>query len=371
MAAKIIREGDGIWIAEVPPFSESGRPVCTFAGSMAAVLAHSSHPLGVEDILGLSGYAFHTRWCHSNGEPTGCPGSVSLEQGFLLDALSEHSGWRFRMLFDQGWDKAKMQRGVPAILASIDAGTPVIIEDRYIDAAVLYGYINHGERFLLNSYREGYIEAALADLSQDPAYAILLEAHVEPPPFVDVFCDVLDKAITWWHREHEPDTCGGPYMRIGRTALKSWAEFYGTVDELASIYPRGKGGLLYNSLMNFQHLFENRQAAAGFLSRHANRFPEATDIIQAAADTYAEEVEVLATVVDPADGFWSAFNQVRSALVSRSRASIPWEEARSVEQTGVWTPEVQRRERRIMEEALMLEETAIQHLAQARAKICH
>jgi hypothetical protein len=96
MAAQTIREGDRVWIADIPPFSEFGRPVCTFAGSLAAALAYSSHPLSVEDILGLSGYAFPTRWCYSDAKPTGCPGSVSLEQGFLLSALSAHSGWQFQ-----------------------------------------------------------------------------------------------------------------------------------------------------------------------------------------------------------------------------------------------------------------------------------
>ena len=127
MVAKIIRERDRVWIADVPPFSEFGKPVCTFAGAMAAALSVTEHPLNAEDILGLSGYAFHTRWCQSAGKPTGCPGSVSLEQGFLLDALSEHSGWRLKILFGQGWADPEMQCGVPAIVASIDAGMPVII----------------------------------------------------------------------------------------------------------------------------------------------------------------------------------------------------------------------------------------------------
>jgi hypothetical protein len=66
MAVEILCEGEHVWIEGIPPFAEIGEPVCTFAGSMAAALSTTSHPLSVEDILGLSGYAFHTRWCHSS-----------------------------------------------------------------------------------------------------------------------------------------------------------------------------------------------------------------------------------------------------------------------------------------------------------------
>ena len=144
MAANILREGDRVWIDGIPSFSAVGNPVSTFAGSMAAALAVTHQPLSVEDILGLSGYAFHTRWCQSDGKPTGCPGSVSLEQGFLPAAFSKHSGWQLKTLFAQGWDKPGMQRAIPDIIASIDAGKPVIVEDKYVHASVLYGYINQG-----------------------------------------------------------------------------------------------------------------------------------------------------------------------------------------------------------------------------------
>lgn len=175
MAGDVLRRDERVWIDSIPSFAELGAPVCTFAGAMAAALAIGPHPLSVEDILCLSGYAFHTRWCQSDGKPTGCPGSVSLEQGFLLGAFSENSGWQLEILIAQGWDKPEMQRAIPWILESIDAGRPVIIEDRYINASVLYGYIVQGDQFLLNTYTDGEIEANLTELSQDPAYAFILK----------------------------------------------------------------------------------------------------------------------------------------------------------------------------------------------------
>lgn len=167
--------------------------------SMAA-LAVTCHPLRVEEILALSGYAFHVRWCLTDGLPTGCPGSVSLEQGYLPAAFSEHTGWRLRVLIASGWDHPDMQRAAPDIIASIDAGMPVVIEDRYIHASVLYGYARQGERYLLNTHVEGPIEAELACLSQDPAYAFILEEYVEPASYAEVFRSVLTNAVTWWHR---------------------------------------------------------------------------------------------------------------------------------------------------------------------------
>lgn len=391
MAADVNRNGERVWISGVPSFDEVGNPACTFAASMAATLAVTSHPLSVEDILGLSGYAFHVRWCLHDGKPAGCPGSVSLEQGYLPAAFSAHSGWQLRILLAQGWDHPDMQAAVPDIMASIDAGRPVIIEDRCINASVLYGYVGQGERYLLNTHMDGHIEAGLADLSQDPAYAFLLEGYVEPAPFRDVFRDILSNAIAWWHQEHEPGTCGGDNMRIGRTALEYWAQFYGSIDDIAPAYLRGKGGLLYNSLMNYQHLYENRIAAAGFLSGHSDRFPRAQGAIAKAAEVYREEAQLLGSALDSEDDAWSDINGIRAALIGRAPQSAAWEMARSVGETDVWspdlgipfitwvrtnpsvghadawTPDVRERERRIMEQALRLETAAIQHLQHAHA----
>jgi hypothetical protein len=116
MAGVVSREDGHVWIDGVPDFSEVGWPVCMFAGAMAAALAVTPHPLSVEQILALSGFAFHTRWCQSDGKPTGCPGSVSLEQGFPLRALTEHSGWQLEILFGEGWARPEMQRALPRIL---------------------------------------------------------------------------------------------------------------------------------------------------------------------------------------------------------------------------------------------------------------
>jgi hypothetical protein len=369
MIAHVLRNGERVRIDGIPSYAEVGGPVCTFAGAMAAALAVTAHPLNAEEILALSGYAFHTRWCLSDGRPTGCPGSVSLEQGFLLPAFSGHSGWQIKVLYDQGWDRPDMQRAIPDMIASIDAGRPVVIEDEYTNAAVLYGYVRGGDRYLVNTYAKGPIEAALSDLGQDPALAFVLGAYTEPPPFPTVFRGVLHNAITWWHREHEPDTCGGPNMRIGGTALEHWARFYGSIDELAPAYARGKGGLLYNSLMNYHHLYENRKAAASYLAKHAPAFPRAEAVLRKAAETYRQEAEVLAAALAPDDDAWRALNQVRTALVRRDPASIPWEAARSVAPADAWTPALQQRERRIMEEALQLERSAIACLEEAYAQV--
>jgi len=338
---------------------------------MAAASAVTRHPLSVEDILCLSGYAFHARWCLSDGRPTGCPGSVSLEQGYLPAALMKHSGWQLRILIAQGWDRPDMQGAAPAIRAAIDAGMAVVIEDEYIDASVLYGYVSQGETYLLNTYMKGQIEAELAGLSQDPAYAFIIEEHVEPAPFREVFSSILSNAITWWHQEHEPNTCGGPNMRIGRTALEHWARFYDSIDELASSYHRGKGALFYNSLMNYQHLYENRKAATSFLRGHAAQFQRAEGAIRAAAAAYEEEAQILESALGVEDTAWSDLNRIRASLVGRRPEAAAWAAARSVDQTDVWPPELQRRERQIMEEALRLEASAMEHLREAYAQINH
>jgi hypothetical protein len=370
MAGNVLRDGERVWIDPLPSFADLGNPVCTWAGAMAAALSVTARPLSAEQILALSGYAFHNRWCHNSaGQPTGCPGSVSLEQGFLLAAFSEHSGWQLEVFVDQGWDKPNMQRAIPRIIASIDAGVPAVIEDKHINASLLYGYVDRGEQLLLNTYLDGHIQAAWTEVGQDPAYAFVLQDYDEPPPFPEVFRGILDNAIAWWHLEHEPNTCGGPNMRIGRVALRGWARFYGQVDEIAATYPRGKGGLLYNSLMNYQHLYENRLVAASFLANHAGRFPAATETIRKAAELYRQEAALLASALDPQDPRWHDLNEIRRTLTGRTPESAFWEARLAVTESDAWTPEVQQQERRIMEQALELESAAIESLQAACAAI--
>lgn len=372
MAEKVLRDGGRVWIDSIPSFSELGMPVCTFAGSMAAASAVTEHPLTSEEFLALSGYAFHVRWNVPDVGPTGCPGSVSAEQGRIPDAFSKHGGWRLKMIYAEGpngWDKPNMQQAIPEIIASIDAGKPVIIEDKYIIASVLYGYINQGERFLVNTYIEGPIEVEVADLGQDPALAFLLKDYVKPPPFREVFQDILNNAVTWWHQEHEPNTCGGSNMRGGKAALEAMIRFYDSINELAPKYERGKQGLLYNSLFNYQTLYENRKAAANFLDRHLEEFPRAKETIQRAAELYHKEAEMLGSALNPEDDFWRPMSILRNTFFSYGREAREWEAARSIDRTDPWTAEVQERERQILKEALKLEESAISQLEEALSRI--
>ena len=373
MAEKVLRDGGRVWIDSVPSFSELRMPVCTFAGSMAAASAVTEHPLTSEDVLALSGYAFHVRWCVPDVGPTGCPGSVSAEQGRIPEAFNKHSGWQLKMIYAEGpngWDKPNMQQAIPEIIASIDAGKPVIIEDKYINASVLYGYINQGERFLVNTYIEGPTEVEAADLSRFPhALAFLLKGYVKPPPFPEVFRDILNNAATWWHEKHEPNTCGGPDMRGGKAALEAWGRFYASIDELAPKYRGGKERLLYNSLFNYQTLYENRRAAANFLSKHAGRFSQAKEAIRRAARLYEKEAEVLGSALDPEDDFWRPMSVLRNIFLSYARETREWQAARSIDRTDSWTAEVQERERQIMKEALKLEESAISQLEEALSQI--
>ena len=78
---------------------------------------------------------------------------------------------------------------------------------------------------------------------------------------------------------------------------------------------------------------------------------------------------LLASAFDPDDEVWRELNRVRRILIGRTVESVPWEEARSVDAVEGWTAAVQERERQIMEHALRLEHSAIQHLQEAHARI--
>jgi hypothetical protein len=158
-------------------------------------------------------------------------------------------------------------------------------------------------------------------------------------------------------------------MRGGKAALEAWIRFYVSIEELATKYERGKEGLLYNSLFNYQTLYENRKAAAKFLTKHAGTFHEAREAIQLAARLYEKESEVLGSALNQEDKFWYKMNELRNTFFISNSESRKWGAARAIDKTDAWTVEVQEREYQIMEEALKIEESAISQLEEALSQI--
>ena len=350
------RENGKVWIEGVPPLVEPGRgfsllvlpgKICTFAGALEAALAVTEYPYTYDEVLGLSGLAFRVRWYVGENGPTGCPCSPIGETPDTLASFSRASGWQIGDFADAGWDNPHMQEVVPKIRQSIDAGKPVLVYDQHLNSSVIYGYADPGDVFILQTHIDGSVECPVSELGQDPALAFLLLDRLEPDPFPEVFRGILSQAVARWHQE-KGDIIPSEDLRSGKAALEAWIQMFDQFDELAARMDPGR--LLFFHLWNFGNLVDARRAAAGLLYQHAAVYSSAQEDLMHASDLYRQEADLLAAAYEDEKTYLGASN---SETFDASR----------------WTFDMQRRERKIMQQALDLERRAVGAMEQALCKI--
>jgi hypothetical protein len=332
---------NGTVLEGVPTFGWSKLP--TFAGALEAALSITEHPVLYEDILGVSGLAFRTRWFVGENGPTGCPCSPTGESPTVWDAIKK-TGWQLEQFMENGWDTPLMQGVIPNIVASIDAGRPVLVVDKNLDSAVVYGYAD--KEVLVRTYYGPVVRCTVFGLGQSPSLAIFLTEYEEPPPFPEIFKDSLKEAVTSWHQE-KADIFPSAYLTSGKTALKAWISFLANFEELTTKEESRK--LLGHHIWNYQHLYEARKAAGTFLLKNARVLPGHKALLRAST-YYEKEVQLLATVFNSGDAFSEKMNILRRAFFNGEWGTIP---------IDAWTPHVRQRMKHIMEQALTLEESAI------------
>jgi len=151
--ACVRREGNRVWVTEVPEINWPGK-VCSACGALWAATARSEAAYAYSDYMGLSGLAFRTRWCNEATKTKWC-GSVAVgEMPDELGQLSELTGWRFSVADQFGVDKPDYEAIRAALVASIDAGRPVMAYPSTSDlnVGVVYGYADGGKTLLVRPY---------------------------------------------------------------------------------------------------------------------------------------------------------------------------------------------------------------------------
>lgn len=342
MTARMVRK-NGTVIEGVPPFT-GWLKLPTFAGALEAALAVTEYPLSYEDILGVSGLAFRVRWYVGENGPTGCPCSPTGESPTVWAAIRKATGWQYQVFMLTGWDNPLMQKVIPKIFTSIDAGRPVLVVDKNLDSAVMYGYTK--ETFLVQTYYEADVQCTLSELGQTPAVALFLKEHTEPPPFSSVFRDILEDAVMSWHHE-KANTFPSVCLRSGKAALKAWISFLTNFEELAA--KEEPKNLLGYHIWNYQHLYEARKAAAAFLGKNAGVIPSGKQELVRASSTYQEEAQLLATAFSE-DASWQGMSTLRHAYFRGG-----WRDT----SLAAWTSDVRQQMRQLMEQALEIEQSAI------------
>lgn len=352
MKPKIVRENNTVKIKGVPTFT-GWLKLPTFAGALEAALSVTDNPVTYEDILGLSGLAFRVRWFVGENGPTGCPCSPTGESPLVWTTIGKTTGWQLEEFMEDGWDNPRMQKIIPDIVKSIDAGRPVLAVDKNLDSAVIYGYTDQ-ETFLVSTYYEPFIQCRVSGLGQTPALAIFLKEYVNPL-FSEGFRTILKEAVTSWHKE-KANIFPSEYLKSGKAALKAWISFLENFEELSTKEEPKK--LIGYHIWNYQHLYEARKAAAAFLRKNAGVIPSGKQNLQDASVAYQKEADLLGSVFHP-DTFWEGMLALRHAYFSRGWGDTP---------IDAWSYDVRKRLRQIMEQALELEESAVRLTESAVSK---
>jgi len=235
--------------------------------------------------------------------PIGCPCSPVGECESVAKAVEKSLGWRIEGHWGDvgGWKNPGIQRVIPDILSSIDRGMPVIVIDKHLDSAVIYGYTDD-EDFLVHAYYGDSVRCSTSELGQTPAGVMFVKRQMDPPPFSEVFRGVLEEVENSWYKERVDDD--SPPFRgqmNGRAALEAWINFLTNFDELSDPDEpsRQPAMLLANHVWAYQHLQIARRKAEEYLLAKADFMgPGKRDLVKAGG-MYREEADLLGGMVEP------------------------------------------------------------------------
>jgi hypothetical protein len=341
--AQVKRDAGRVWVEGVPELRWGADRECTYAGALAAALSVTAHPVSYDDIMGLSGLAFRVRWWLSPTEPGErgwCPSTPVGEFPEEVAATQKRTGW---LLFTEArMDRQKdphMEDVAPMIRAAIETGWPVAAypTPENLDVGVIYGYQDGGRTWLLRDYfaKDGTTLVAMEKLGP----MILIPREFRPAmPRRQALIECLKMGVANWSRGKGPGR-KGPYL-YGKPALEQWGRDIALADDPAArLSPTERQGLYFLDWWNFSQWADARGAAARFLVRAGEEFGgQVQAVLKRAAERYGQEASLLGSCFRNKDAFLG-----------------PW----AAKKIDDWTPEVRKREREVLAEAIRLEAAAM------------
>jgi len=351
MAQAVRRRGNRVWIDGVPVLGFGRGIECAYVGALAAALSVTDHPSTYSELMGCSGLAFRVRWWVSPLEPGNrgwCPSTPVGEFPEETQAIEQSTGWHLRPIARFAHPGGPhMEELIPDIVASIDAGVPVLAYPSIhnLNMGTIYGYDDGGVVWLLRDYFA--VDGMTLVPAPDLGPVVLIPTHWEPaPPRRKVILDSLGMAIRHWSRGRGPIPDGPCFY--GADALAQWAADIGLVDDRAAkMTDDERSNLFFVSWWNYCALEDARSAAVAFLEAAADLPGGPSEHLLAAAEAYGREVALLCASLSSADAFLG-----------------PW----TSKTIADWTPATRTRERELLSQASALEAEAIGHLRQAVEK---
>lgn len=337
-AAMIVRTGEATRIQGVPALAWGGKRDNTFAGALAAALSITKRPVSYEDLMGFSGLAFRVRW-HAQF----CPSSPVGEMPEEIEAIEKVTGWKIQVDVQLGQKNPDMAAFLPKIIASLDAGWPVLAYDKDLNVGVIVGYTGAEKTLLTLNYGQGQAPRRI-NIAKLGAMQLYPRPTSEPMDEKQATLAALRIAATNWHRGVTNPKGVPQSYAYGKSAMDAWGEALKTVDRLPQ---KERDALLFLTWWNFQQLVDARTAAAAFCKKHAAVFNgETRKIIERAAGIYAKERDLLDQSFTAKDTFLG-----------------PWTGKKPED----WTAAVRDHERQILAEFARLDSDAVVELERVLA----
>ena len=223
------------------------------------------------------------------------------------------------------------------IVASIDAGRPVVAYPPIWNMGVVYGYEDGGRTLLVDDYMEDAKPSRLPVEKLGPLHVYLGE-HTEPPPLRDALLEALQTAVRDWRRERHQGGLEEREYWYGDAALAAWIADLRGFGALSDEAQKGLHGI---DGWNYTSLHDARKAAVQFLKDWATVLDgESRAALGRAGALYEEEVKLLEPLVP---------------------------EKRKMPDVADWSEEAREREVEILAQARSLEAQAIGEIEKALA----
>jgi hypothetical protein len=318
------------WVEGVPTLGWGRGRECTFAGALEAAIRPTDFPCGYSAIMGMTGLAFRTRWFCGNERQRWCPSCAVGEMPEEIGAATTATGWPLRAEFLDVADHACVRRIAESIVASIDAGLPVLAYESNLNMDVIYGYQDRGRTLLLRDYFKGDEPLHLAP-DKLGFLLLFLGEHIDPLPCQEAVLEGLCIAVRSWRRERFA-TGPGEYW-YGDAALQHW-----TTDLGEENLSQGERTLLHGvSWWNASTLLDARKAAVTFLPSAALGLSQAAiEALNRTVELYRNEVELFSAALQSQQAF--------------------------VRDIAAWTPEVRRKEQEVLRTAQLIETAAVMQI---------
>ncbi len=331
--ALVLRGKGEARIEGVRPLKWGDNRDTTFAGALEAALSVTENPYSYAELMGLSGMAFRLRWSNADTNTKWCHSSAVGEMPDEYHALFTLTGWTLpsEWIEPDGRDNAAVAK---RIVASIDAGQPVVCYPGNYNVGLIYGYRDAGATVLAYDYMSPD-PIALPTEKLGPLFTYLGD-FTKPPSLREALTSSLRMAVANWRREKGDGGLPDREYWYGEAAFAAWIRDLGRFDALT---PDDRASLFSLDPWVFTSLIDARRAAATFLREWSIVLDgEPREAMRRAAGLYEDEARAL-----------SAF--------------LP--ERKPIAKLEDWTEESRRKEMDVLTQARGLEASAIAELAKS------